>query len=391
MREKIKYIVYHLKCRVMMKIKLCWFGIVVLFSCQDNSEQQIEEAARQFASLKEVCEVKSAVELPEGYAIDTIGDVDLYGSVDAFQMVNETVGYAVGGNMFGGYVDVFKTTDGGRSWSDLNINIPKSPISMAFRDEQYGLISVHDVTGCPPPNCQNRCVILKTTDGGKSWKKIEYQSLKGVLYHLTFDEDGKLYALLGLEEQTTLMVSDNSGESWDVLYASPDLDLSLVTFGLALFRDNIYLVGQDATVVLIDRQGNFIKTIETPEVAIWDLKVVDENTFIIAHSGPLVKSSDGGDSWKVIYDNSARIIGFDTEEVGLAIVRKSVCPTDVYQVNDLFVASANGGDDWVEADKVSTNLRASYKNSQRMQDGHYLVMIGNRLFKITKDSLSEQE
>lgn len=358
-----------------------------MLSCRENDE--VDELDSHFAYVAEVCEIKSDIKAPEGYEIEALGGIDFFGSIRGFQFV-DGVGYALGQNSDGGYVDVFKTIDKGRSWSNLNVNIPQHPINMIFRDERYGLISLHDVTGCPPPTCQNKCVVLKTTDGGVSWEEIEYKELKGVLYHLTYDEEATLYAILSLEDRATLMVSRNDGVSWDTLYSSPKLDLSLVTFSFKLFRDKIYINGKGATIVVIDKLGNLIKTIRTREAVIWDLEIIDENTLVVVHSGQVIKSNDDGASWQVIYDESARMIGFETEEKGLMMLEKNSCPTDIYQVNDLIATTQDGGLTWIEADKVTTNLRVSYSNSQKIEDDSYLLMIGNQLFRIAEASPERQ-
>jgi len=256
---------------------------------------------------------------------------------------------------------------------------------MIFRDENFGIITVHDATGCPPPNCQNKCVILKTENGGLDWEQIEIEELSGILYHPQFDSEGNLYANLSLlYEQPVIVKSTDNGENWDTLFTSPELDIRLVTFSFKIFQDKIYASAKDG-ILVIDTDGQLVKAIGMEETSIWDLALIDEDNLVVAVSGKSIKSTNGGDTWETIHDQSARIIGFDSADKGLMLLQKSSCPTDVYQANDLIASTNNGGFNWSEAEETTTNLKLHFSNSQKMDDGIWYFMIGNELMKIKEN------
>ena len=361
----------------MNKIFLILLVIIMVVSC-DKDETLIEQ-------FGEVCEHKTDIMSPIGFDIISISEIDFNGSVQSFQFVNEQTGYAMLNNNIGGYVEVFKTIDGGETWTDMNIGIDQHPIGMIFKDENFGIITVHDVTGCPPPNCQNKCVILKTVNGGSNWEEIEIEELKGILYHPKFDSEGNLYANLNLDNESTLMKSADNGETWDTLFSSSELGFSLVTYSYEIFEDEIYISGRDGKILVIDTNGNLLKIIEISSSTIWDVEIIDKNNIIVVMSSEVIKSINGGDTWETIYSESARMIGFDSVDKGLMLLEKSGCPTDVYQVNDLIASTNNGGLNWTEADETTTNLRINFSNSQTMSNGNWYMMIGNKLLEIKEE------
>ena len=182
---------------------LSLLAVITLLSCHDKEENTL-------ILPNEACDVKTDIHTPADYQINTIGTIGFNGSIEAFQFVNENVGYAVASKVSGSYVGVLKTVDGGNHWVNLDLTSSQYPISMVFKNENYGLISVQDVTGCPD-NCLNKCVALKTDNGGATWQEIEYANLKGILYHLKYDQEGNLYASLFLDGHSTLVKSADDG------------------------------------------------------------------------------------------------------------------------------------------------------------------------------------
>jgi photosystem II stability/assembly factor-like uncharacterized protein len=360
----------------MNKIILTVLAIIILVSC-DKDETLIEQ-------FGEVCEYKTDIKSPNGYHITTLGEIDFNGSVKSFLFVNEQTAYAMLGNNVGGYVEVFKTTNGGQSWSDLHVDIDQHPIGMNFKDKNVGIITVRDVTGCPPPGCQNKCVILRTVDGGTTWEEKEIEDIEGILYHPRFDSEGNLFALLTLENESTLMKSIDNGETWETFFNSSEIGFNFITYSYKIFENRFYISGKDGKILVVDTNGKLLKTIEIEDFSIWDVEIIDDKNLIVVLSGKVIKSINGGETWETIYNESARMIGFGSEDKGLMLLEKSSCPTDVYQVNDLIASTDNGGFNWTEAEETTTNLRANFQNSQKIDNGNWYIMIGNELLEINE-------
>lgn len=334
----------------MKKSILLILGIIVFISCKRNDDD----------NSTEVCAFRTEIMSPTGFEVNSIGAIDFNGSVKSFQFLDEKVGFAMLSKSVGGYVEVFKTIDGGQTWSNLKIGINQYPRGMVFKDKNFGIITVQDVTGCPPPNCQNKCVILKTENGGINWEEIEFKDLKGVLYHPQYDNEGNLYANLYLDNQSTMMKSVDNGVHWDTLFSSAALDFTLLTYSFEVFEDKIFASSKDGKISVISTSGQLLKTIDVNNSTIWDVEIIDANNLIVVLSGKVIKSKNGGDTWETMYEKSARMIGFDSVEKGFMLLEKSSCPTDVYQVNDLIAATNNGGLNWLEAEETTTNLRNNF-------------------------------
>lgn len=350
------------------------FALFLVFSC-NRDETLVDE-------FGEVCEFKTDIVSPIGYELNSIGKINFNGSVYSFQFVGNTIGYAMLGNNAGGYVEVFKTVDGGKTWKDLDIGIKQFPRGMVFKDENTGIITVHDVTGCPPPNCQNKCVILKTKDGGMTWREKEITNLKGILYHPKYDDEGNLYSLLTLKDSLALLKSTDDGETWSTFFTFPDLGFQLVTYSYEIFEDRLYISGKGGKILVVNSAGDLVKTMEVGSPTIWDVEILDENNLILVVSGKVIKTMDGGVNWTTIFNESARMVGFDSSDNGIMLLQKSFCPTDVYQVNDVIGVTIDGGLSWIESDETTTNLHANFQNSQKIATDSWHFMIGNELLEI---------
>lgn len=351
-------------------LTLFLIGSFAILSCQMNLYKL------------EVCDYKMDIQAPEGFDINPIGGIEFNGSVRGFQFVDASTGYALLNTSAGSYAEVFKTANGGHTWTHMPVGIKQHPRGLAFRNENFGIITVHDVTGCPPPNCQHKCVIIRTEDGGMNWEEVEFGNLKGILYYPKFDDQGNLYANLSFDDQSVLMKSINSGESWDTLYKSTDPEFLLTTFNFEIFNDKIYTPTKNGDILVIITNGELVKALKVNNSRVREIEILDENNLVIVVSGGVVKSTDGGVTWQSIYHDSARIIGFDTAENGLMLLEKSYCPTDVYQVNDLIAFTNDGGTTWNEAEETTTNLSSNFTNSQEMAVGVWYFMIDNDLFEI---------
>ncbi|PHI18006.1 hypothetical protein CEQ90_20205 [Lewinellaceae bacterium SD302] len=359
------------------KFNLLLLVSMLFISCNTSDDEY-------FSNIPDgICDVNTEINPPIGFELNTLGGIDFNGSVRQFQIVNESIAYALLTNNRGGYIELFKSVDGGQTWIDLEVDIDMKPINMIFRDELFGIVTIRDFSNCTGSNCSRNSIYLETIDGGLSWQEKVVNNLNGTLYHPSFDSNGNLYSMLRTEKKSTMIKSINNGVDWEILFESEDLDFSLETFSYRLFDDRLYASGKDSTILIIDSNGSLINRFQSNVGSIWDLDVIDSSNIIVA-GRKLLKTSDGGVSWNIISDEISRIIGFDSPDIGLAILRKSTCPSDVYQVNDVIAATLNGGFEWIESNMTTTNLRLNYSNSQSITSGEWFIMINNILFKIER-------
>lgn len=341
--------------------------VFVTTSCQKNIEQ-------------EICDYVESISFPEGLISSKLSEIEFNGGVKSFHFVTEEIGYALLGNNFGGYVEVFKTTNKGTTWEDLQIDISEIPYSMVFKNEDIGLISIHDVSGCPPPNCEHKCVLLRTKNGGVSWEEYELSDLKGVFTHLYYNEDGYLYGELLLGEELSLLVSKDNGETWELLYSLNDIVDSTIRAGFQLYKENIYFITRSGQINIINKKGDLVKTIESNLSSIHELRVLDENTYLVSTSSGIISSSDQGQTWTQIYAGSVQIVDMLSLDEGILMVRKNNCLSDSYS-NQVIAYTTDGGETWLESEE-SSNLISRYKDFQKLNEKGYLIFFGNELIEI---------
>lgn len=360
---------------------LLLLGTLAIVACHKNEN---ENGDGDKNPPNDVCDYKSEIMAPAGYNIHEISSIYFTGYFKTFQFVNPAVGFALGSTMTEGYVAVLKTLDGGKHWTDLNINIPQRPISMTFKNSSLGIISVKDLTGCPAPNCANKCVVLKTIDGGISWSEMEISNFKGVLHGLQFDEAGKLFAILKLEADSKIVTSDDDGATWKILFESPELPISVKSF--QILKGNIYVGGNLGAILVIDINGALSKKINAINSLPFGFNMIDEDNIIMSIYIGLFKSKDGGATWDLISEENGRVIDFPTADKGIMLLSKSACLVgNIYMADDVLAATKNGGTSWIEAAVPSTNLSLSFIGSQKIETGKYRLLFWNKLYELSEN------
>ncbi len=134
-------------------------------------------------------------------------------------LVDTAVGFAVGDDAI-----VIKTTDGGKTWED------KSPgrswevyYSAAFADEKHGVVVGG---GTREPYHQPYGVILQTTDGGESWIDRSAWSPQW-LWGVTIVGPSHITAV---GEGGTILTTSDGGATWVLQHSESDVRLQGVSF-----------------------------------------------------------------------------------------------------------------------------------------------------------------
>lgn len=147
---------------------------------------------------------------------------------------------------------IVKTTDGGRTWEQKNSNTGASLFLLKFADESIGF-ACGDET------------LLKTTDGGESWINVETNPEMGFHYGYSYLSQPNLF----LVDADTIYVTDsynnlwksiNCGESFEKALDLQDTMEDFYKFDL-YFEDNVgYLVGYSDWIWLFSSSLTVFKT-----------------------------------------------------------------------------------------------------------------------------------
>jgi photosystem II stability/assembly factor-like uncharacterized protein len=339
-----------------------------LASCQGNIDEQIqvnEELAK--------CMSEKPLTVPKSLKIKELGKIDVSGSVYDFQFIDNKIGYVLASQNFGGYVNIFKTEDGGNTWRNLDVKINYNPINFHFIDSDNGFFSIYDSFGCPN-NCQNRCVLYITKNGGQTWERKEYSNLKGYLYYLTSDDKKNLYATLSsLNQKRILVKSIDKGMTWDTLYTSDNLHLSSIKFGLKIYNNNLYALAKGGNILRLTTKGELLKTIKTNQIDVYDLEIAAKDTLLIKGHMGLHKSNNEGETWSIIEEKRGELVNFISGNEGLVIKNINSCQTDTGGSNDVFAYTKDGGITWENSSEYFS-LSYRFVNSQIVNDKYYIFL-----------------
>ena len=87
------------------KIILFYIVIISALSCQDS--ENIE--------LPQECEKSFEITAPNGFKINLLETIESNGNLIEIQFIDDMNGYILGSNSDGGYADIFKTIDEGKT------------------------------------------------------------------------------------------------------------------------------------------------------------------------------------------------------------------------------------------------------------------------------------
>jgi photosystem II stability/assembly factor-like uncharacterized protein len=236
---------------------------------------------------------------------------------------SKLVGYTCGGTNFGTHTNVIaKTIDGGASWDSLTSNAYSGYNfeHIEFLNEDLGFVS-----GDIP-------FILKTTDGGSSFTQINlpnnssvtsisFNSISNVILS-TFKYNGQNSKIYSMIRSTDL------GTSWTEVYTDTMTGVS----GLNRRRINEIFFVDDNYGFAVGGNGLFLKTSDGgvswvksfihPFNNLSGVHFITKDIGYINNAGGIYKTIDGGDNWTVQNISPLSIIGkisFANDTIGYAL------------------------------------------------------------------------
>ncbi|MBI3650967.1 MAG: SBBP repeat-containing protein [Acidobacteria bacterium] len=198
---------------------------------------------------------------------------------------------------------VFKSTDSGNSWSGaLPVGFPFRQI-LAFAPQNPSVVFASTIGAFPLD------ILLKSTDGGNTWIRINSPSPAGVLVHsiiqVTIDPTdlSTFYvAARTLQPTVTLFKTTDGGTSWQAINKGlPQADAAILGIDpknpSTLYAQSIHLFKSASG-------GKKWQPTSIIDIALADVAFDPaKSSQIYASGNGLFKSSDGGESWSEIENN----------------------------------------------------------------------------------------
>lgn len=232
--------------------------------------------------------------------------------------LNENLGWAANGY----FAAVYKTTDGGLTWTEqLNNSILGSNHyfrNIEFLDENIGFLGTLNGK------------FYKTNDSGDNWTEVIITPNPQAICGLDAVGSSTIYACGAYFEPAHIIKSTDSGNNWTYI----DMSAYATALVEVTFLDELtgFAAGSNVNgaVILKTTDGgttwNTIYNATIPGEYVWKLQILDNNTnamfgaiFATApNPGKLIKSLDGGTNW-TSYDapeSGIEAVGFISETKG---------------------------------------------------------------------------
>ena len=256
------------------------------------------------------------------------GYAPTYNTIKQLKFVSSTTAYGLVGNSF------IKTTDGGNNWTAMGAPVPTgNTIQFDFVNENTGYCIAGGDTGSTAEVAK----VYKTTDGGKTWSvtnngnDIFYDNL----YSIDFVDDKTGYVSGGYNNTKTFKTTD-SGATWTLInnYSFSQMKFINPLIGYGRNYNKIYKTIDGGKTWTISFSSSTINGFAS-------FDFTDENNGYFAGSSgaEVYKTTDGGTTWQkliVPYNYYINVkfyspnVGYITEDYG-----------KTYQ-------TSNGGVSWIQ-------------------------------------------
>jgi len=209
----------------------------------------------------------------------------LTGNTTQFDFINENTGYCIAGgdiNSSAGVAQVFKTTDGAKTWTVTNNGLE------IFYDNLYSIKFVDVNTGFVSGG-YNQNNTFKTTNGGTTWTQINNYSFSQMKFINPLIGYGRSYS--------KIYKTMNGGITWTVLL-TPAVFSGIASFDFT-DENNGYFVGSSGAEVYKTIDGGTTwQKINAPYNYYINVKFYSPNVgYITEDYGKTYQTSNGGVSW----------------------------------------------------------------------------------------------
>jgi len=201
--------------------------------------------------------------------------------------VNENVGFLT---CYDG--SILKTTDSGETWNEINTYNDLPLYDINFVNESIGF-AVGGNASCGGSGCTlPGSIMLKTIDGGESWIKQEIYSDKSELHLIEFASDSKGFAI----GYGTNLITIDAGMTWEPYPAN----FGGYVYDLQFISENVGFLSGIKGILYKTIDGG-VSWIDISLDISYQLYTVGFQTEEIGYLGSykrLMKTTDGGVSWE---------------------------------------------------------------------------------------------
>jgi len=194
---------------------------------------------------------------------------------------------------------LLQTLDGGKTWKPRAASTDDVVRDIFFTDENNGWlvceVNAYQLKTVDEP----RAYIMKTTDGGSSWKRIEIKgfNIDSILVRAVFNRNGRGWTF---GEGGAIYTTHDAGDTW-IKLRSPTRRLLLG--GIFVDDDRGWIVGAGATIIQTSDGGDtwYESTLPQVEKSIRFTAttfVDNRNGWAVGSGGNVFQTVNGGRTWQ---------------------------------------------------------------------------------------------
>lgn len=194
---------------------------------------------------------------------------------------------------------ILQTIDGGARWTLADSGASPHLYGVDFVTAQTGFAVGGEEAGA----ASFTNIIVKTSDGGKTWRSRHISGLPGVLKAVRFANDQKGWAVGG---RGTILTTSDGGETWTAQQSGTTSDLTSVDF---VNGDAGWAVGGTRLLKTVDGGATWgtVFTFPSPVRAIDFIDL--QKGWAAGEGGAIFSTANGGQSWNAVQPTAAGLFG----------------------------------------------------------------------------------
>ncbi|WP_312764794.1 T9SS type A sorting domain-containing protein [Epilithonimonas sp.] len=205
------------------------------------------------------------------------------------EFLNENIGFL--GTLNNNF---YKTINGGATWAKVN-NISPYPAAICGLDT----VGASTVYGCGA--WFSPAYVIKSTDSGNTWKYINMSAYATALVEILFIDENTGFASGSDEQGAVILKTTNGGDTWTKIYSAGEY--GDYVWKLQIFPDNKTIFGS----IESETQGKLLKTFDGgltwqtknfPDPYVQAVGFVSEtHGWMGGHNSGFMETFDGGNTW----------------------------------------------------------------------------------------------
>lgn len=267
-------------------------------------------------------------------------------SLQDVYLLNDSIGFAMGGSTYS-QSTLLHTTNGGQTWSLVDLGFDKIVYDMIFTTPSEGFLTGYDSK------------VLHTTDTGKTWiiEQLHGNLAWLPMYGIDFASSNTGVIVGGKGNSTGIIFQTaNGGQTWQqTSYTAPselrDIDFANATEAYAVGYGLILKTNDGGqTWQTLDAKGDFFFAVHFP---------TEQIGYVVGNQGTILKTSNSGYSWETLRNGNSPFkkrlhftdVWFKDADNGFVLAENCLLQT------------TNGGETWQQYDLLCHTNKGLYFRS----------------------------